>query len=55
MVGKVAWLQLRDKAKAALGPRFDIRDFHDAGLLAGAMPLAVLETTIDGYIAAKRA
>ncbi len=54
MVGKVTWLKLRERAKTTLGPRFDIRDFHDAGLLAGAMPLAVLETVIDSYIAAKR-
>jgi uncharacterized protein (DUF885 family) len=54
MVGKITWLRLRDKAKAALGPRFDLRDFHDAGLLAGAMPLEVLERVIDGYVAAKR-
>ena len=50
MVGKLTWLRLRAKAKAALGPRFDIRKFHNAGLLNGAMPLAVLEAVIDGYI-----
>jgi uncharacterized protein (DUF885 family) len=33
MLGKLDWLRLRAKAKAALGPRFDIRKFHDAGLL----------------------
>jgi uncharacterized protein (DUF885 family) len=53
MVGKITWLRLREKAKAALGARFDIRDFHDAGLLAGAMPLDVLEQVIDSYVAAK--
>jgi uncharacterized protein (DUF885 family) len=51
MVGKMTWLRLRDKAKAALGPKFDIRKFHDAALLNGAMPLQVLETVIDDYIA----
>ena len=55
MVGKVTWLRLREKAKAALGPRFDIRDFHDTGLLAGAMPLEVLEGVIDRWIAARKA
>jgi uncharacterized protein (DUF885 family) len=55
MVGKLTWLRLRAKAKAALGARFDIRKFHDAALTNGAMPLKVLETVIDGYIAeAKR-
>ena len=55
MVGKVTILRLREKAKAALGPAFDIRKFHDAVLLAGAMPLTVLESAVDNYIAgAKR-
>jgi len=53
MLGKLDWLRLREKAKAALGARYDIRHFHDAGLLPGAMPLAVLDRIIDGYIAAK--
>jgi uncharacterized protein (DUF885 family) len=51
MVGKVTILRLREKAKTALGPAFDIRKFHDAVLLAGAMPLTVLETAVDNYIA----
>ena len=56
MVGKVTILRLRAKARAALGPRFDIRRFHDAVLLSGSMPLGVLEATVDGYIArSKRA
>jgi uncharacterized protein (DUF885 family) len=55
MVGKLTWLRLRDKARTALGPRFDMREFHDAGLLIGAVPLTVLEGVVDQYIAAKRA
>jgi uncharacterized protein (DUF885 family) len=50
MVGKLTWLRLRAKAKAAMGDRFDIRTFHDAALLNGAMPLDVLGDVIDGYI-----
>jgi len=50
MLGKLAWLRLRQRAKDSLGPRFDIRRFHDAGLLWGAMPLAVLDRRIDAYI-----
>jgi uncharacterized protein (DUF885 family) len=55
MVGKLTWLRLRAKAKAALGARFDIRKFHDVALLNGAMPLAVLETVVDAWIAASKA
>ncbi|HSC18327.1 MAG TPA: DUF885 family protein [Rhizomicrobium sp.] len=54
MVGKVTFLRLRDKAEAALGSRFDLRDFHDAVLLCGAVPLTVLATVVDDYIAAKK-
>ncbi len=46
-------LRLRDKAKAALGARFDIRRFHDAVLLCGPAPQKVLETVVDNYIGAK--
>ena len=55
MLGKLTILRLRDKAKAALGARFDIHDFHDAVLLSAAVPLAVLETVVDAYIKAKLA
>ena len=50
MLGKITWLRLRQKAEAQLGSRYDIRAFHDAGLLAAPVPLTVLETIIDGYI-----
>jgi uncharacterized protein (DUF885 family) len=52
MTGKVTILRLRDKAKKALGAKFNIGQFHDAVLLSGALPLAVLEARVDGYIAA---
>lgn len=55
MLGKLTILRLRDKAKTALGSKFDIRQFHDAILLCGAVPLTVLETVVDNYIKAKRA
>jgi uncharacterized protein (DUF885 family) len=54
MVGKVTILRLRDKARKALGPRFDIRKFHDAVLLSGAMPLTALENVVDDHIARSR-
>jgi uncharacterized protein (DUF885 family) len=48
-------LRLRDKARTALGARFDIRRFHDAILLAGPAPQEALETVVDSYIQANRA
>jgi uncharacterized protein (DUF885 family) len=50
-VGHTEIVRLRDKAKAALGPRFDVRDYNDAVIEAGAVPLAVLATAVDDYIA----
>ena len=55
MTGKLTILRLRQKARAALGAKFDIGKFHDAILLAGALPLAVLEARVDNYIAAVKA
>lgn len=55
MLGKLELLELRAKAKKALGSRFDIRKFHDAVLLDGAVPLSVLDTEIDAYIQAAKA
>jgi uncharacterized protein (DUF885 family) len=51
-VGELKLKALRNRAQAALGPRFDIRDFHDQVLMTGAMPLAILEAKIDAWIAA---
>jgi uncharacterized protein (DUF885 family) len=55
MLGKLTWLRLRERAKASLGARFDIREFHDAGLLPGALPLTVLDGVIADYERAGRA
>ena len=54
MVGKLTWLRLREKAREALGERYDVRAFHDATLLYGAMPLTVLEGVVDRYVATAR-
>jgi len=43
--------RLRRKAEQALGSRFDVRDFHDAVLQNGALPLDLLEGQVDAYIA----
>jgi uncharacterized protein (DUF885 family) len=50
-VGHTEIVRLRDKAKSALGPRFDVRDYDDAVIQAGQVPLAVLATAVDDYIA----
>jgi len=54
-VGELTILRLRRKAEATLGPRFDIRRFHDAVLDDGALPMTVLERRIDAWIAAEQA
>ncbi|UAL11861.1 DUF885 domain-containing protein [Caulobacter segnis] len=53
MIGKITWLRARAKAQKALGKKFDIREFHDAGLLSGMTPLTVLERVVDDYIVSK--
>ena len=44
-------LDLRRKAEQALGPKFDVRHFHDTVLQIGSVPLPVLEQRIDRFIA----
>ncbi len=55
MLGKLTWLRERERAKGAMGARFDIRAFHDAGLTGGAVPLDVLPQLIDRYIGRAKA
>ncbi|WP_298196200.1 DUF885 family protein [Novosphingobium sp.] len=52
-IGALTILRLRDKARTALGERFDIRAFHEQVLGSGALPLPVLEAKIDRWIAAQ--
>ena len=54
MLGRLKIEALRDKAKAALGERFDLRKFHDLVLLTGNVPLKVLEDVVDDWITAQR-
>ena len=54
-VGQTRWLKLRADARRRLGAKFDIRDFHDAGLTAAPMPLSVLERVIDEWIRSRAA
>ena len=54
-IGQLKLLELRERAKAALGDKFDIRGFHDTILATGAVPLEILERTADDWIAAQKA
>ena len=54
-VGQLKILELRDRAKSALGSRFDLRAFHDQVLDSGALPLDVLSERIDTWIAQQKA
>jgi uncharacterized protein (DUF885 family) len=53
-VGDLEIRALRAKAKAALGESFDLRRFHDAVLADGSLPLTILRTRIDDWIASER-
>ena len=50
-VGHTVWVKVREDAKRKLGPKFDLKAFHDAVLLSGAMPLTVLERHVQDWVA----
>ena len=50
-LGEMAIVEARQKAEKALGPKFNIRAFHDAVLQLGSVPLPVLSAHIDAFIA----
>jgi uncharacterized protein (DUF885 family) len=53
-MGQLKILDLRDKAKTALGPKFDIKAFHDQVLDSGALPMDVLEQRVNAWIAVQK-
>ena len=53
-VGMLRILELRERAKTELGPRFDIRDFHEVVLGSGPVSLSVLDRLVEDYIAQAR-
>ena len=50
-LGQLKFRELRERAQKALGAKFDIRKFHDAILLNGAMPLKLIDSVMDSFIA----
>ncbi len=55
MIGQLRILELREQAKAALGAKFSIKEFHTLVLRGGPMPLAVLAQEVDACVAARKA
>jgi uncharacterized protein (DUF885 family) len=53
-IGQLKFLELRAKAQQALGPKFDIRGFHDTILDSGALPLDVVEQRVNAWIASQQ-
>ena len=52
-IGMLKILELREKAKQAMGDAYDIRQFHEVVLSNGAVPLTILEQLVEEYIASK--
>jgi uncharacterized protein (DUF885 family) len=53
-IGALTIQKLKKEAEAALGDKFDPREFHDQVLNTGALPMAVLETKIRDWIASQK-
>ena len=53
-IGQLKILALREQARSALGPAFDLKDFHAVVLAHGALPLTLLARQVDKYIASQR-
>jgi uncharacterized protein (DUF885 family) len=53
-MGQLKLLELRQRAQTALGPKFDIKAFHDEVLDSGALPMDVLDHRVDAWIASQK-
>jgi uncharacterized protein (DUF885 family) len=54
-IGMMKILELREKARAELGDRFDIKGFHDTVLGGGGLPLEILERRVNDWVASRKA
>ncbi len=54
MIGQLKIVELREKARKALGDKFSLREYHDVVLDTGTVPLEILERQVDAYIASAR-
>jgi uncharacterized protein (DUF885 family) len=55
MIGQLKYVELREKARTALGGRFSLREYHNVVLRTGQVPLNILERQVDAYIARTKA
>ena len=53
-IGELKIKELRERSKRELGGKFELREFHDAVLLSGAVPLDILERNVSAWIATKK-